>query len=313
MTRFESTGSIWDARSKTSGRKATVVTDDNKERVLTLFEDQPSTSTRQASQQLGISKTSLQRLTKAVGLHPYKIQMCQPLKEGDAVRRRDFANHMIAELENGSISEHKIWFSDEAHFQLNGYVNKQNWRHWGTENPHLSAISPLHPQRVTVWCAISSKRIVGPVFIDGMVTGVKYRELLERHFGPEAGRLNMTRRYWFMQDGARPHRTADVFMWLETTFGERLIALDAEKFTGHGIEWPPYSPDLNPCDFFLWGFIKDRIYKNPLNSLENLKSAIRSEIGALDSDTLQRVMTDFRNRLYTTVAADGRHFEHLVH
>ena len=30
----------------------------------------------------------------------------------------------------------KIIFSDEAHFDLGGYVNKQNCRIWGTENPH---------------------------------------------------------------------------------------------------------------------------------------------------------------------------------
>ena len=30
----------------------------------------------------------------------------------------------------------KIIFSDEAHFDLGEYVNKQNCRIWGAENPH---------------------------------------------------------------------------------------------------------------------------------------------------------------------------------
>ena len=89
------------------------------------------------------------------------------------------------------------------------------------------------------------------------------------------------------------------------TFGERLIILDAKKFTGHGIDWPPYSLDLNLCDFFLWGYIKDRIFRNPRDSLENLKLAI--------INTLQRVMTEFRNRLYNTIMGNSRHFQHLLY
>ena len=46
----------------------------------------------------------------------------------------------------------KIIFSDEAHFDLGGYVNKQNCRIWGTENPHAYIEKPTHPKRVTVWC-----------------------------------------------------------------------------------------------------------------------------------------------------------------
>ena len=81
-----------------------------------------------------------------------------------------------------------------------------------------------------------SKRITGQLFIDCMVTGVKHGELLENHFDPEVNCLNMTSRYCFMQDGARSHRTVDVFMRLEIVFGERLIVLDAKKFIEHGIE-----------------------------------------------------------------------------
>jgi len=45
----------------------------------------------------------------------------------------------------------KIIFSDEAHFHLGSYVNKQNCRIWGSENPHVIMEKPMHPQ-VTVWC-----------------------------------------------------------------------------------------------------------------------------------------------------------------
>ncbi|GFX65487.1 hypothetical protein TNCV_4735351 [Trichonephila clavipes] len=42
----------------------------------------------------------------------------------------------------------------EAHFWLNGYVNKQNCRIWSEANPQVYVETPLHPEKLTVWCAL---------------------------------------------------------------------------------------------------------------------------------------------------------------
>ncbi|GFT98282.1 hypothetical protein TNCV_2903811 [Trichonephila clavipes] len=42
----------------------------------------------------------------------------------------------------------------EAHFWLNGYVNKQNCRIWREANPQVYVETPLHPEKLTVWCAL---------------------------------------------------------------------------------------------------------------------------------------------------------------
>ncbi|GFY08750.1 hypothetical protein TNCV_5006631 [Trichonephila clavipes] len=44
--------------------------------------------------------------------------------------------------------------SDEAHFWLNGYVNRQNCRNWSEANPQVYVETPLHPEKLTVWCAL---------------------------------------------------------------------------------------------------------------------------------------------------------------
>ncbi|GFS81687.1 putative transposable element [Trichonephila clavipes] len=44
--------------------------------------------------------------------------------------------------------------NDEAHFWLNGYVNKQNCRIWSETNPQVYIETPLHPEKLTVWCAL---------------------------------------------------------------------------------------------------------------------------------------------------------------
>ncbi|GFS87690.1 uncharacterized protein TNCV_2942681 [Trichonephila clavipes] len=41
---------------------------------------------------------------------------------------------------------------DEAHFWLNGYVNKQYCRIWSEANPQVYVETPLHPEKLTVWC-----------------------------------------------------------------------------------------------------------------------------------------------------------------
>ncbi|GFV15590.1 putative DD41D transposase [Trichonephila clavipes] len=48
----------------------------------------------------------------------------------------------------------RILISDEAHFWLNGYVNKQNCRIWSEANPQVYVETPLHPEKLTVWCAL---------------------------------------------------------------------------------------------------------------------------------------------------------------
>ncbi|GFW93980.1 DUF4817 domain-containing protein [Trichonephila clavipes] len=48
----------------------------------------------------------------------------------------------------------RILFSHEAHFWLNGYINKQNCRIWSEANPQVNVETPLHSEKLTVWCAL---------------------------------------------------------------------------------------------------------------------------------------------------------------
>ena len=74
----------------------------------------------------------------------------------------------------------KIIFSDEAYFDLGGYVNKQNCRIWDTENPHAYIEKPTHPKRVTVWYGFWCREI----FFENeqaqafTVNGDRYRAML---------------------------------------------------------------------------------------------------------------------------------------
>jgi len=56
----------------------------------------------------------------------------------------------------------KIIFNDEAHFHMSGFLNKQNSRLWGTENPQQIEPCQMHPERVTVW--LLEWRCFWPIF-----------------------------------------------------------------------------------------------------------------------------------------------------
>ena len=60
----------------------------------------------------------------------------------------------------------KIIFLDEAHFDLGGYVNKQNYHIWGTENPHTYIEKSTHTKRVTIWCGFWSTGTIGKFFFE---------------------------------------------------------------------------------------------------------------------------------------------------
>jgi len=74
-----------------------------------------------------------------------------------------------------------------------------------------------------------------------------------------------------------------------------------EMFPAHMIsrrwntEWPTRSPDLNACDFFLWGYLKSKLYEKKPRTMVDLKQNIRDEVAAISSTMLQRVMQNFRN------------------
>jgi hypothetical protein len=70
------------------------------------------------------------------------------------------------------------FFSDEAWFHLQGYINTKNNRYWSSENPHLTHKVWLHPVKVGVWHAVRARRIAGPLFFNGTMNCERYVQSL---------------------------------------------------------------------------------------------------------------------------------------
>lgn len=83
-------------------------------------------------------------LRKDLKLWPYKHQRVQQLKPGDHEKRMNFANLMLYESEG--LDFDNIIFTDEAHFYLHGFINRQNNRTWALDNPHVIMETPCTPK-----------------------------------------------------------------------------------------------------------------------------------------------------------------------
>ncbi|GFT81943.1 putative transposable element [Trichonephila clavipes] len=190
----------------------------------------------------------------------------------------------------------RILFSDEEHFWLNGYVNKQNCRIWSEANPQVYVETPLHPEKLTVWCALWAGGIIGPYFFKNdeghnvTVNGDRYRAMIINFFIPELNNHGV-QELWFQQDGATCHTARATIDLLKDTFGNRLIS----RFGP--VNWPPRSCDLTPLDYFMWGYVKSLVYADKPQTLDHLEDNIRRVIADIRPQMLEKVIENWTSRL----------------
>jgi len=78
------------------------------------------------------------------------------------------------------------------------------------------------------------------------------------------------------------------------------------------LAWPPRSLDATPCDFFLWGYVKDQVYVHPLPaSILELKVQIRTAIETITAEMVQTVWNELDYRVDVCRITNGAHIEHL--
>jgi hypothetical protein len=117
---------------------------------------------------------------------------------------------------------------------------------------------------------------------------------------------------WSMQDGATL-RTANVVLdSLNTIFGPRFMSHGYPERHNCGHSWPPLSPDLNPCDFFLWGFLKEKMFPMKFRDVMKMIAMIIQLCSEIDEDVGRRVITNMHFRLQEVVTQNGGHIEQML-
>ena len=77
------------------------------------------------------------------------------------------------------------------------------------------------------------------------------------------------------------------------------------------VEWPARTPDLNPLDFFLWGYLKSKVFLMPPENLAELERRIREEMDLLrqDCEMIRRAVFNMVRRAQVCTERNGRHVE----
>jgi hypothetical protein len=70
-------------------------------------------------------------------------------------------------------------------------------------------------------------------------------------------------------------------------------------------QWPPRSPDLKPCDFNLWGMLKDKVYVNNPHTAEELQENFRRVISNISQEEICRVFRSVLTRCEACLQAQG--------
>lgn len=298
VKRFRETGSVLD---KHRDRQRSVLTPQVVQDIRAAVTRSPHKSLRRLSREknisLGSAHTAVRRILKC---YPYRMQVFHELNNADFAKRVRYCQWFKTFIRGNIGILDQLFFTDEAWFHLGGYVNGQNYRTWGTDNPHIFIESPLHPQKIGVWCAVSRRRIIGPLFFETTVNAALYEDIIQQFIAC----LQEDERYcWLQQDGATCHTARSSMEMLQDFFDGRIIS------TGL---WPPRSPDLSSPDFFLWGYLKDIVYRSNPHTLQELKTNITNAINEIDRVKLKKVARNMVKRVEKCIEVDGQHFQHLL-
>lgn len=311
ISKFEEFGTVHDLPK--TGRKR-----DENMRKNVASEAAKSTfiSTTSIASAVGISQSSAWKIMrKEFSLFPYKLIVGQVLSASCKENRVSFCKQFLSKFEEDETIVNNIWWSDEATFPVHATPNRQNNRVWSEQICDVPIVEiPTFSTSITVFAALNNRYILQPFFFEEhgapvTVNGERYRLMIEQHLVPQLRQRRCFSRAVFQQDGAPPHTATETTNLLTSIFSaNRIIS------KGFDMAWPAYSPDLTPCDFWFWNYVKTQVYADPMpTDLISLKTKIKHVFANIDTDVLPSVIYDVVKRMTVCVNVDGAHLEHVLY
>lgn len=183
-------------------------------------------------------------------------------------------------------------------------------RYWSKINPKwVDSRKGISGKNLMVWIGVIDTNIVGPyIFERGGVNSQRYLNMLNEYVVPELYRLGKNpNEIIYMHDGAPPHITEGVRNFLTDNFFGWM-----GRGNGSILQWPPRSPDFNPLDLFVWGYLSDLVYLIKPTSIDDLQMKIIEAVDNITADMLTKVQDNFMKRVKKCLGENGFIFEHLL-
>jgi hypothetical protein len=304
--RLRETGNVQPIHAPRRNRRTRI--EENIINVLAYVQYDPTLSTRNISNDLGIPKTIVHEILQENKMHPYHIVLHQALKDIDYDHRLNHCHWMLNMIRDNPNFLSLILWTDEATFSSAGGVNLHNMHYWFEQNPHwMREVEHQNRWSLNVWCGIVEGKIIGPHFFDQPLNGERFLEFLNVFLPPllEDVSLETRRKMWFQLDGCPAHYNHIVREHLDDQYPDRVIG------RGSLFPWPARSPDLTCLDFYLWGRLKDLVFQEKPTTRENMKERIRNAIRSLSRAEIEAAVFSTTRRSNKCIENDGRHFEQL--
>ena len=291
-----------------AGRPNEAVNDRNMDTVRNMIKKNPHISVFLLFLNIGVSVGSVETI---IHEHLKFRKVCakwvpHKLTEIQKRSRVDSCKEMLKLFEpNGPKRLSDIVTGDESWFNYCTTPRKSDNCVWVSEDePRPHVLWPDFRSRKRMFTIFFNSR--GPVCVDVLpekmtITGQYYtnivlpkmvKEMTEQR--PATG----TARVLLLHDNASSHKTKMVSAYL-----------DQEKIKQ--LPHPPYSPDLAPCDFWLFPKIKKQLAGKPFGRVQDLAKAIHSEMRSIPQEDYAHAFSNWRNRLQLCIDAGGEYFEGL--
>jgi transposase len=286
----EDNGDVEDAYRP--GRKPTL-SSDQMAAIVDFAIKTPKTTPRviKAMLRLRISCRTVRRVLDEAGLFARVSRISPPLTDAHLRMRLSFGNGYGGWTETQWMG---VLWSDEMSIRVGPQGRTWVQRLINAEWFPVNVVEKQkHAAKVHVWGCFSGRYGVGEIHVfTENLDAVLMRDILRQHLKRSARALIADGDWWFQQDNDPKHKSKLVQDLLHCQ-GIRCL------------DWPPYSPDLNPIEN-LWADLKKRVEKENARTVEELKAAVYKQWMATGKEYCAKLATSMLKRCKAVVACDGR-------
>ena len=269
------------------------------EQILTLLDDYPFYSARMIAKTLNKSKSTIIKVLKEELNMKKRSTRWVPYILSDEVKseRIEVSNKIYKILINSSERKlNAIITCDESWFYYN-YYSSSVWLPEGEKVEKPKRL--ISDEKIMIFTAFST---AGLILIEMLPRGQRFnstymceiilpklRQKIKEH--PE---IKSNIRPILHMDNAKPHNSQKTQEKIEELGFSRLPQ-------------PRYSPDLSPNDFFLYGYIKEKLENKFHSTPAELMKSIIGICQEIDKITWKNVYESWINRLDAVIGADGEY------
>jgi transposase/uncharacterized coiled-coil protein SlyX len=287
-------GSLNDEPRQGRKRKTTEEEDTN---IAVVAHVEKFTTPRRIKRKLGldVSSRTIDRRLIEVGLFGRVARHKKKFTEAEKRKRLSFAEGYKHWTEDDWM---RVEFADEKLFFGEGFWGQVFVRRPKGEalNPEYCVDDDPHPVKVSAWACFSGRGLGYMYIFNESMDAKKLQHILGTHLIESAELhfdVDRAEQWWFMQDNAPQHKSFLVRTWL---FNNGIQCID----------FPPYSPDLNPIEN-LWANLARRVEEFQCDSMEELQDCVAEQWKETDKDYLRSLARSMPERCQAVIDAKGDH------